>query len=266
MYIRVCQHFRPDRISRMRILITFALLTICLTASAQTILPKRKSLGWGDTLFTKKNQDVFTKKELGRFELRSRYSSQFYVLKADEKFQKSDSSKGVLIENSLPKGGGRYIDPTGKSFGYIICWTRIINETDTRLELSLTIPADSLLTDPSPDYLKFFLPPDTMTLTKEIMFDYGVTDLKSFLDKAFHKPTMLQKTINPQEEYFFYTVVLSYRAHLQPGVIQKDSHPTVGGSARGGFILKEHDLFYTINLVPKLNSLSVPWGHLIVKK
>jgi len=91
-----------------------------------------------------------------------------------------DTSKGVIIQNGLPKGGG-YTDSTGKSFGYRIFWTRVFNETATPLELTINFPADSFAILPSPDsYFKLFLPPDTMKLDKKSKYDYGVTGLKSF--------------------------------------------------------------------------------------
>src|SRR5687768_11756512 len=34
------------------------------------------------------------------------------------------ASQGVIIQNSLPKGGP-YTDPTGKRFGHAIFWTRV---------------------------------------------------------------------------------------------------------------------------------------------
>jgi hypothetical protein len=52
-----------------------------------------------------------------------------------------DTTKGVIIQNSLPKGNGRldssgkngYNDPAGKNFAYAIFWTRVTNETATPL-------------------------------------------------------------------------------------------------------------------------------------
>ena len=121
-----------------------------------------------------------------------------------------DASKGVTIQNSLPKGGP-YFDPTGKNFGYRIFWTRVINETASPLELTINFPGDSFAIFPQAGaYLKLFLPPDTMTLHKQWDFDFGATGLKSFLDTAFSKPTMLQRTINPKEECLFYITPLFY--------------------------------------------------------
>jgi hypothetical protein len=170
----------------------------------------------------------------------------------ESKYTRSNA-KGVIIQNSLPKGGG-YTAPTGKNFGYRIFWTRVINETATPLELTINFPADSVAIFSSPDsYLKVFLPPGTMTLDKEGLYDYGVTGLKSFLDTALNKPTTLQRTINPKEACVFYIGMLSY----QPG----------NGTPRAGLVLKEQELFYRISgYDAQLDSASIPCGHIVFKK
>lgn len=47
------------------------------------------------------------------------------------------SGRGVIIQNSLPKGGGTYTDSTGRSFLYVIFWSRVVNETTTPLDLEI---------------------------------------------------------------------------------------------------------------------------------
>ena len=163
-----------------------------------------------------------------------------------------DAEKGVKIQNSLPKGGS-YTDPTGKKFGYAIFWTRVINETATPLELTVSFPADSFAIFPQPDsYLKLFLPPDKMTLDKESLPYYGATGLKYFMDTGLNKPTMLQRTIQPKEECLFYIGMLF--------------HVPDNGSVRTGLVLKEQDLFYRISMVKQLDSALIPCGHIIFKK
>jgi hypothetical protein len=212
-------------------------------------------------------QPYETKKELGRFEFKSKQDSRFYVLKVNGKLNELNASQGIIIENSLPKGGGRYTDSTGKTFGYSIIWTRVINETTAPLELTINFPSDSFAIPPSHDYAKFFLPPGTMTFDKEIQYMYGVTDFESFLDSAFNKPSMVQRTINPKEEYFFYTAMVSYRASNQAGVTRRKPGMREAPirPARSGYILKEQHLFYKDNIVPQLDSASIPWGHVVVK-
>mgnify|MGYP003576379425 FL=1 len=163
----------------MRLLTTLTLLTICLTAIGQT--------------FSEKKALTFYP---GRFDTESRYTDSTGI--------------AVIIQNGFPEGLG-YTDPTGKNFGYRIFWTRVINETASPLELTINFPGDSFAIFPQAGaYLKLFLPPDTMTLHKQWDFDFGATGLKSFLDTAFSKPTMLQRTINPKEECLFYITALFY--------------------------------------------------------
>src|SRR5687767_1996849 len=161
--------------------------------------------------------------------------------------------KGVIIENSGGPRGGPYTDPTGKKFGYSIFWTRVINETATPLELTINFPADSFKIPPSADsYLKLFVPPDDpMTLDKESLYDYGSEFLKSLLDTGLNKPTALQRTINPKEEYFFYIGALSYKS---------------GGMVRAGLVLKDQELFYRIGIIPHFDSALFPCGHIVFKK
>jgi hypothetical protein len=87
-----------------------------------------------------------------------------------------------------------------------------------------------------------------MTLDKETLYGYGATGLKSFLDTGLHKPTMLQRTINPKEAYVFYIVVLFYQAD---------------GTTRAGLVLKGQDLFYGIT--PQLGAALIPCGQIVFK-
>ena len=227
----------------MRLLTTFTLLTICLTAIGQTSPTKKERWVRVDSLFTKdgKKQKAHT-----------RYS---YV-HIDTEFKYSDSTgKGVIIQNSVPRAGGdadekcRYTDSTGKNYRYAIFWTRVINETATPLELTINFPA--IL--PSPySHIKLFLPADTMTIDKESLYNYGITGLKSFLDTDFNK-AMLKITINPKEESLFYIVLLSPLYH-------------VGGTVRTGLVLKEQDLFYRISILPHFDSALFSCGQIVFKK
>lgn len=161
-----------------------------------------------------------------------------------------DVGEGVIIQNSYPKGGGYldstgsrgYTDSTGKNFGYGIFFTRVINETATPLELTINFPADSFA------IFKLFLPPDTMTLDKESLYNYGISGLRSFLDTNFNKPTMLQRTINPKEQCLFYIVTLFHQG---------------GGVARAALTLKEQDLVYKISLGQY--SALIPCGQIVLK-
>jgi hypothetical protein len=165
-----------------------------------------------------------------------------------------NQSEAVVIQNSLPKGG-RYTDPAGKTFGYVIFWNRVKNETINALELTIDFPADSFTTLFRPGtVLKIFLPPDTMTIGKEGMYDFGATGLKSFMDSGLRKPTRLQKTINPKEDYYFYTAICIHA--LPPG----------NGALRTGLVLKGQQLFYRIAMTGQPDSALVPCGQIVFKK
>lgn len=116
--------------------------------------------------------------------------------------------KHLIIQNGGPKGE-TYTGPNGKKYFKTIFWTRIINETDSPLELKIHSPVDSyeLLSSPG-NYYKVLIPSDTMIIDKEPLPDYGLTDLKSFLDNSIHKPPTLKRAINPKESSGFYVVIL----------------------------------------------------------
>ena len=174
-----------------------------------------------------------------------------FANRGPNKWYSETASKGVIIQNSFPKGGP-YTDPTGKKFGHAIFWYRVKNETTTPFELTLHFPADSFPIPLSSDsYLKLFLPPDTMTLDKEGLYGYGATGLISFLDTGLHKPTRLQKILHPKEECLFYIAALSYQS---------------GGTIRAELVLKEGDLFYRIGILPHFDSALFPCGRLVFKK
>ena len=60
------------------------------------------------------------------------------------------ASQGVIVQNSLPKGD-RHTDSKGKNYGIAIFWSRVINETDSPIELTIKFSADSLEIVSSPD-------------------------------------------------------------------------------------------------------------------
>lgn len=197
----------------MRLLTIFILLTICFAVVGQTSPPRK----WVDT----------------------------------EVMYTDSAGKSVMVHNSLPKGGGRYVDSAGKVYSYVIFWTRVINESATPVELTIKFPADPFTIFPSPNsHIRIFLPSDTMTLDKVPLFDYGLTNLQSFLDAGFNKPGMLHRTINPKEECIFYIPVLFYQAR---------------GTARAALVLKGKDLFFRISVAPDVDSALIPCGQLVFK-
>jgi hypothetical protein len=126
----------------------------------------------------------------------------------------------------------------------------VTNESATPLELNIHFPADSFAIFPSPNaWLKIVLPPDTMTMDKIPMLDYGINGWKSFLDTAFHKPTVLRRTINPKEECLFYIGMLFHEAR---------------GSARSALVLKEQEIIYNIRIGSE--PASIPCGKIVFRK
>ncbi|MBT8191344.1 MAG: hypothetical protein KJO29_13015 [Bacteroidia bacterium] len=142
--------------------------------------------------------------------------------------------KSVFIQNSYPRGGGSidnsgipgYYDQYEKHHGYAIFWTRVVNESNATMDLSISFPADSFNIFPEPDsYLKLFLPPDTMTLAKRSMYNYGIRGLRSFLDSGFYKQSTFQRTIEPNGECLLYVVPYPILVEALPerGSLQKNT-------------------------------------------
>lgn len=225
----------------MRLLTTFTLITICLTAIGQAFPTKNDSSFRVDTLIA--NFAINKKMDNGQNTLNS-YSWDIYT---EIKYTYS-TGKVVTIQNSGPRGGRGFTDATGIKFGYRVFCTRVVNEADTPLELTITFPADSFPL-PLPDsYMKVFLLPDTMTHVKEASPDYDAS-LKSSYEAVLHTLPKLQRTINSKEAYLFHIVVLR--------------HHTGGAVPRGGFALKGQNLFYRI--APEFETELIPCGQLVFK-
>ena len=118
--------------------------------------------------------------------------------------------KNIIIQNSFPKGGGQielggllgYYDWQGNHYGHIVFWTRIINETDTSLELNISFPSNfGTLPDLLKPSFRFFLPPNKITMDLLHLYNYGLTGIKTHIDESFHQSAQLQKTILPNQRY-----------------------------------------------------------------
>jgi len=158
-------------------------------------------------------------------------------------------SKGttVIIQNSVPKG--LTYNPPGKSVQGRIFWNRVINETDRPLELFIDFPDNLSSLRTSGDYLKIFVPPDTMTIDKESRYSYGFDVLRSkaFLDTVLLKPTALRKAIGPRGTALFYVGVLFSGA----------------AAVRSELVMKEQKLFYKITgIATELDTALIPCGHI----
>ncbi|MEP6727600.1 MAG: hypothetical protein ABJC98_17395 [Bacteroidota bacterium] len=155
----------------------------------------------------------------------------------ETKYEYTDAmGKLIIIQNSLPRGGTKYTDPDGDVYNYVVFFTQIINETGNPLELKIDFPVNSYEVPSLPGkYFKILVPPDTMTPDKEPLFNYGLTDLESFLNNGIHNPSSLKRTIDPKDSSGFYVVMrcLIEGAH---------------GTMRTGLSLKGQDLFYRIKI------------------
>lgn len=165
------------------------------------------------------------------------------------------TGKGIIIQNSLPRGGAFTISANEKTYGYAVFWSRIVNKEDTTVELTLNFPSDSIIFVPaSKVHFKLLAPPDTMTAEKVSAFNFGLEGIQTFVDKNFNQPSQIHRTIQPNEDCIFYIILLS---HLSP---------TDKGVTRTGLFLDGHDLFYTLNDMDSLNDKSIPCGRISYKK
>ena len=170
---------------------------------------------------------------------------------------------GVTIQNSYPKGD-RYPASNGKGYGVAVFWTRVINESALPLELKISFSSDTLANLSSPDqYEKVFLPPDTMTLEKMSLYGYGLSDLRSFLDTGLNKPTMVERTLNPNDECLFYVLVVGESIPV-PASEARGPRLRPQGACRTALVQEGQNLFYRISIgaVTEL----IPCGQITVKK
>ena len=161
----------------------------------------------------------------------------------DSKWYSENDNNGLIIQNSYPKGGP-YPGPTTSHYNhsYLVFFTRVMNKTETSLELALQFAADSVEIPHSPDtYVKLFLPPDTMTLEKEHLFSYGFSEIK-----AFDQATSFKRTINHNEECLFYVVAFFYQTRAE-------ARDQPRGGNRAELVLKGQELFYC--MPPQIDSL-----------
>jgi hypothetical protein len=152
----------------------------------------------------------------------------------DTEYLYSDSTgKRLIFQNGLPKGGLKYASTNGEEYVYAVFWTRITNETDNPLEITIDFPQDSIVLPSSKGrYFKVLISQDKMTPDNEPLFNYGL-DLEFFLNTYLHKPTSLRRTINSKESSGFYIVTLFNKG--------------VDGTLRSGLSLNENKLYYRIN-------------------
>ncbi|MBX2815638.1 MAG: hypothetical protein KTR24_06565 [Saprospiraceae bacterium] len=162
----------------------------------------------------------------------------------------------MTIQNSLPKGGNiepglPYVDSTGQEFFFVGFWTRIINGTNASIGVEVHFPGDDFpLSAGSDAYLKLFVPPDTMTMDKLPLHNYGLTGMRSFVRTNWNQTSASHRTIDKHESHMFYVVALACHA---------------GGPARSAVKMKGDDLFYHIAMGPH-GRVEIPCGKIVVYK
>lgn len=168
----------------------------------------------------------------------------------DSELEYKDSNGNLAkFVHSLPRGGG-VVYKNGIKYSYVVFWTRVFNQSTNAVELNVKFP--EVIYFKSPDsYIHVVLPKESMTMDKVQSFDYGLTNLQSLLNDESKQLSVLQKKINPKENYTFYTVFFMH--------IEKDGW----GPARAKFELKNQDLFYKINL--GADTTQIPCGNFYFK-
>ncbi|MFK7807605.1 MAG: hypothetical protein AB8F74_07405, partial [Saprospiraceae bacterium] len=118
-------------------------------------------------------------------------------------------------------------------------------------ELAVNFSADSVAIPNSLDtYVKLFLPSDTMTLEKQSLFSYGITELESF-----DQSTSFNRKLKPKEDCLFYVVAVFYQTKAEAWNQER-------GGNRAELVLNGQDLLYRIT--PQIDSL--PCGHIVFNK
>ncbi|MFK7783490.1 MAG: hypothetical protein AB8B56_00165 [Crocinitomicaceae bacterium] len=157
-----------------------------------------------------------------------------YSQSTNGKWYSETVRNGVRIQNSFPKGGpykGKV--ENGYNYSYLVFFTRIVNETDKQLDMTLHFSGDSIAIPGSPNtYVKLFLPPDKMTMDKQHEFSYGVTELQ-WLDQK----TALDLSVRPNEDGLFYVVAVFYQTTAKAWEDER-------GGNRAELVLDGSDLYY----------------------
>lgn len=151
----------------------------------------------------------------------------------DSELKLTDANgNSVKFINSFPRGGG-VVYKNGEKYSYVVFWTRVNNQSAIPLEFKVDFPEVTYFNSPE-FYIQIVLPKETMSMDKVQSFDYGLTNLQSILNDESKQLSFIQKKINPNEDYTFYTAVFI--------------HGERWGSARAKFELKDQDLFYKISM------------------
>jgi hypothetical protein len=161
----------------------------------------------------------------------------------ETKWYSESNNNGIILQNSFPKGG-QYEGSKKRYFNYscLVFFSRIINQTKKPFQLTVDFPADEIGIPDSPNtFVKLFLSSDKMTLEKQNLFNYGLTDFDSLDDS-----TIIQKTLEPNEEHLFYVVAVFYQT-------KTDAQNENRGGNRTELVLEGENLFY--KMLPQIESM-----------
>ena len=166
------------------------------------------------------------------------------------------SGVDVLIQNSFPKWGTPLLDSARRALGFssLIFFNRIINEGNVPIEVTVDFPSDSFPSPVSSDaYLNVFLPADSMTISNEAAYSYGLTSLSSLFEGESAEAATLQRTIYPKQACTFYVVILFYA---------KEGRGFYQNASRAKLVLEGQNLFYKIN---QRDFKAIPCGQIMLK-
>lgn len=150
----------------------------------------------------------------------------------------------VIIQNSYPRGE-LYIDPEGQQYTKVIFWTRIINETNNALKLTIDFSGDAYEIPASVEssvvrYFRLIVLPDTLTPDKEGLYNYGLTH---FDLTDFGKPSSLNRTVDPNDSSGFFVMKLYKITEEDRASVKRGG----SGVSRAGFSVKGQDVFWALN-------------------
>lgn len=160
-----------------------------------------------------------------------------------------ENGNGIIIQNSLPKGGP-YYSPSGKTYGHGIFWNQITNHQDTSITFSIEFPKDSIVIgEQNEAYFKLFLPSEEMSFDQLNSYDYGITDLEDIFEAPVGTRNTLHRIIPPGASHLFYVAMM---IHV----------PEAGnGAIRTSFEINGKTLAYNVK-VGRIGSTSIPCGYL----
>ncbi|MDQ8052288.1 MAG: hypothetical protein REI78_04640 [Pedobacter sp.] len=105
------------------------------------------------------------------------------------------------------------------------------------------------------------VPPDTMTLNKESLRNFGLTDIGAFVSNRIDHPTSLKRIINPNKTSGVYVIRLFM---MQKSGSEKLKWVKGGGVTRAGFSFKGQNLIYTLN-GKEFSAGNINFKHLTLK-